>query len=65
MIQRGYSRLEQVAQTGRFRHFADCSSCNDFYKKWDENEASCHNSESTEFDVIEDSGRTYCAFWNN
>lgn len=64
MIRRGFKELRERAKESRLRSFACCDSCYDLYRSWDEKEDRCHNSESTEFDVVEDGGRVFCSFWN-
>ena len=65
MLKRGFSTVVERAGKMRPRHIASCESCIDYYKGRGEEEESCHSSESTYFDLVEDqeNGRKYCTYW--
>lgn len=64
MLKRGFKTVQERVGRGRVSSFASCDSCLDFYKGKGEADETCHSSESTYFDVVEEEGgRIYCCYW--
>ena len=64
-LKRGFDSVKQKAGKMARRHIASCQSCIDYYEDKGEAEKTCHNSDSTFFDLVtdEENGREYCSYW--
>ena len=61
-IRSGEKAFLKILKTKRFTYIANCNSC--IYNYVDKyGEEGCHNSNVTQFDIVEDEGRNYCQFW--
>lgn len=61
-LKRGFKPLrKQMRDKGKY--CADCRSCRHFYAEEGDKEDVCHSSSVTKFDMVYETNRTYCIFW--